>query len=177
MVDLDGVLADMTPFEHILGQPREPSADKWREFFSNADHAPLIDAGRRLVTNICSAGYGYIVSTTRPHWTHRRTMRWIRAQPLPAPVGLYTRSRRHHPYTVTALDTKIDHITQARFIARLDLVTMLYIDDEAKIVTALRGAGAPAELSASIGALQSDELCPLVEEYRQASQRRHYANT
>ena len=145
--------------------------DKWREFFRNADQAPLIAAGQRLVTTFDDLGYGYIVSTTRPFWTRRRTERWLRRQALPAPIGLYTRRRDHHPLAVSAVGEKADHFSRSRFIPKLDVTTILYIDDEPQNVDQLRAAGVPAVLLDDLAAENPDDLAGLLERYRHTSRR------
>lgn len=147
LVDVDGVLADMSAFAGLLdaGEGGHVGAGHWRRFFQHAGDAALLDAGAELVHALHHVGARVQYSTTRPAYTVYRTLDWMSAHHLPA-GKLYGRGTRKtygarpdFPAVGPALDIKRAHC--ALVDDRHGLTA--FIDDEPDIVTGLHAAGYP----------------------------------
>jgi hypothetical protein len=147
LVDVDGVLADMSDFVGLLDAGDEPrTGGHWRRFFQFIGDAVLLDAGADLVHALHHVGARVQYSTTRPAYTVYQTLNWMTAHHLPA-GKLYARgSRKTHdarsdiPAGGPALDIKQAHC--ALVDDRHGLTA--FIDDEPDIVTGLHAAGYPS---------------------------------
>lgn len=171
MIDLDGVLADLGAYEYVLRQEGKPSRQKWREFFSHASEAALLKSGADLVSRLERVGYRYIVSTTRPAWTWTLTEKWLHSQPhLAPPIGLYTR-RRKAPGDSSPANCKREHFRQAELIARMKIVTHLFIDDEPEIVAELVENRVPAILAAELQTVSTHALKQFLTDHRRVTSR------
>jgi hypothetical protein len=159
LVDVDGVLADMGAFEHLVcGDDR-----RWREFFARFGEAAPIPAGIALVNALTEAGIKVRYSTTRPPWTVRVTYEWLAAQGLPGGY-LYSRQRRTAqesttPYEAPAV-VKLSHVAllrehrpERRFVA--------FVDDEPDIVQELCANRVPAYRFSDLAAFSPGQLSML----------------
>lgn len=81
--DIDGVLADMTPWEHQLRRRGRRAATRWKIFFSHIREVRLIKSGADLVQAVTKLGFPVTYSTTRPLCLVKRTITWITSRGLP----------------------------------------------------------------------------------------------
>ena len=152
VLDVDGVLADLSAWEPILTDQDIPESSRWKTFFSHVHEAPLIDAGARLVAALLDLDYRICYSATRPGWLTTPTRQWIVEKGLP-PKFVYVRERRDRR---SPIDIKLDHCRQAQ--ERTGHPIVAFVDDELATVTALRAAGLPAFTLAELADLTGDDL-------------------
>jgi hypothetical protein len=147
LVDIDGVLADMSAFDELLksadGRPR---FDRWRKFFAHLPEARLLDSGADLVHAMHAAGITIRYSTTRPAYTLKNTTDWLVKSELPS-ATIHTRGsrspgthRRAFPEHGPAHLVKLAHCAEVADKHGL----AAFIDDEPQAIEALCAAGYPA---------------------------------
>jgi hypothetical protein len=147
LIDIDGVVADMTPFEeHLLPQDGDAAGARWRRFFAHVREAATIDGGVDLVHALHTAGVRIKYSTTRPAYAITGTVAWLKQHELPV-EAIFARGslrpgkgQRRFPHFDAAHLIKQAHC--AEMVDRHGLVA--FVDDESDIVDALRTAGYPA---------------------------------
>ncbi len=143
MIDIDGVLADMSPFEATLTQDDIPTRQRWREFFAHIPDAAVLAAGHDLAWAIDSLGYTLVYSSTRPSYTHAATRLWLAEQDFPAGRALLIRPTSEpsgHPQP--AAHIKRSH---ARAVTNKHPDWLrAFIDDDPDIVNELTGHDVPA---------------------------------
>ncbi|WP_155832222.1 hypothetical protein [Gordonia alkanivorans] len=102
--DIDGVIADMGRFEHLLtsGEP------KWLAFSKHYRDAELIPSGARLVDDAVDAGFQIAYSTTRLDDASKATWLWLEQMDLP--LGpIMTRHMVKDGSFRRAVDVKLRH--------------------------------------------------------------------
>jgi hypothetical protein len=139
MVDIDSGLADMSSYAW-MPELRPESRKAWKEFYSHVEEAAVVEAGRRVVSEVAAAGFTIVYSTSRPFSAVEATRRWLVAQDFPGPAAVY--SRLNWSVTTSALQDKIHHCDIVRSRIRCGCV-VAFIDDDAEIVTHLRARGYP----------------------------------
>ncbi|TQS42848.1 hypothetical protein [Cryptosporangium phraense] len=174
LVDVDGVLADLRPFEHELSAGGETGARKrWTAFFAHIPEAGLIEAGAELVHALTAIGARVQYSTTRPYWAARATRDWMATRGLPAGY-LYSRSpgngktgyvHSQFPTIGPAATIKAAHCA---FVHDRDGLGA-FIDDEPDAVTTLRHSGYPAVLLSELSAATTQQLHSLTRHRRLVS--------
>lgn len=81
--DIDGVLADMRPFQHLIEADSSRQKD-WKEFHRNFSNARPIKAGLTTAKRIFhELDIDLAYSTTRPEQHARRTLRWFEKHDVP----------------------------------------------------------------------------------------------
>ena len=84
LVDVDGVLADLSAFTSELDAGDDVrTLGHWRRFFAHIGEARLLDAGAELVHALHHVGVRVQYSTTRPAYTVHPTLAWLQDQGLP----------------------------------------------------------------------------------------------
>lgn len=158
LVDIDGVLADMSPFSSLVtGEDRQ-----WREFFEHLGEATPIPAGVALVRALFETDIKVRYSTTRPRWTREATYAWLAAHGLPD-CFVYTRDpdedrrRGSRPSPLWVKRAHIKILGKQRPGRRL----VAWIDDEPEIVAELRRLQVPAYLHGDLTALTPEQLAGL----------------
>lgn len=138
--DIDGVLADMREFEHLI--EGRYSRTRWNRFHKNFGKARPIRRNVNLLQTIQETGMHIAYSTTRPESAAQATWDWLSAQDLPhGPI-----MTRH-----AVLDGQrfSDDVTVRHWFEWLDQRANLnpvlaWIDDEETARNALIEYGCPA---------------------------------
>lgn len=136
LVDIDGVLADVTHRQHHLAGTRK----NWNAFFAAADADPVIEAGAEAVRQAADDGYPIVYLTGRPERLRQVTEGWLTRHDLPVSPGAL--QMRPHREWRPAADFKV-HVV--RTLASGRTVADMWDDDEA-VVSALHAAGFPARV-------------------------------
>lgn len=103
--DIDGVVATMIKFEHLLGDRFD--FQEWSAFHKRYKYAALISRGARLVDDAVEDGLQVVWSTTRPDHTAPDTWEWLQKNNLP--TGHIMNRHRIKDGTRPALDVKLRH--------------------------------------------------------------------
>jgi hypothetical protein len=140
IVDVDGVIADLSAWAPILVDPAIPPRQRWRSFFGHVEEAVRIETGAALVDELADLGYRIAYSTTRPAWLTFRTRSWITGNGLPDGY-VYTRGKSD---SRPADEVKREHCALAEVWTKQPIAA--FVDDEPGAVAALRAAGLPAYL-------------------------------
>lgn len=152
VLDVDGVLADLSAWTPILTDPDIPETSRWKTFFSHIHEAPLIDAGARLVAALVELDQPIYYSTTRPGWLTTPTRQWLVNKGLPSKF-VYVRERRDRR---DPIEIKLEHCLQVE--ERIGHPILAFVDDEPTVVTALRAAGITAFTLTDLTNLTKDDL-------------------
>lgn len=146
-VDVDGVVASMAQFEHLVSAKRYKDRD-WKAFHRNFGNADLIKPGARLIRDLHAAGLQVSWTTTRLDQFAAPTYGWIKRRELP--LGhLQTRSLFKDGTARGVIDVKRRHWW--RWCDKFpDSPLVAWIDDDENAVEALRGEGCPAWLFTDI---------------------------
>lgn len=155
VIDIDGCVADMSPFRHELEQLDVPRGERWRRFLINAKRAELIPAGFDLAWALHHLGYQVAWSTTRPFWLLADTKSWLRQHQLPSPTSLLLRDRGPESGR-PAVQVKLRHCTHHTDAGGGALA--VFVDDEPSIVTDLAAQGVPARLITDLTSLSTSAL-------------------
>ena len=152
IVDLDGVLADLSEFEELLTLDDVPIAQRWQNFFAHIPDATVLDEGRDLVWAIDGLGYTVVYSTTRPAYTRTPSRIWLKDSEFPTCRALLTRPHLEtagHPQP--ALQIKLAH---ARAVTNKHPAWLrCFVDDDHTVVEQLRGHHVPASIACELSAL------------------------
>ncbi|MDN5759474.1 MAG: hypothetical protein L0H59_13255, partial [Tomitella sp.] len=141
IVDIDGVLASMARYEHLISAPRAAEKD-WKAFHGNFGKAKVITSGRKLVESLESAGVTIVYSTTRPEQFARATWNWLRKNNFPAGHVMFRHFVKDGPRPAT--EVKLRHWWRwyDKFDDRNELVA--WFDDNQPAINELRKQGCPA---------------------------------
>jgi hypothetical protein len=134
IVDIDGVIADVTHRQHHLAGPRRD----WDAFFGAAGHDPVLEAGADAVRQADADGNRIVYLTGRPERLRRVTESWLAQHELP--VALDCLIMRPHRDWRPAPDFKLQVVLD---LAQSHTVVNLW-DDDAAVVDAVQAAGFPA---------------------------------
>lgn len=130
VVDIDGVVADVSHRLHLLNQhPR-----RWDEFFAAAAHDPLLPEGHALVTAL-PEGTGLCWLTGRPERNRRLTEQWLTRHGMPSGPLLMRPDRDRRP----ARQAKRDFLRTLRRTHAIALV----VDDDPTVIEMLVEEGLP----------------------------------
>lgn len=141
IVDVDGVVANMDQFNHLISA--ETSRDKdWATFHRSFNQARLITSGSRLVSSLTDAGLEIAWSTTRPEQFARATWRWLQSHHLPLGPTMFRHFIKDGPRS--AIDIKLRHWWFWYDQYGEDNPILGWIDDDLTAVHALRANGCPA---------------------------------
>lgn len=130
VVDIDGVVADVTHRLHLLD--RRPR--RWEEFFNAAAADPDLPEGVALVTEL-PAGHALCWLTGRPERNRRITEQWLAHHGMPDRPLLMRADQDHRP----ARQAKRDHLRRLRRTHRIALV----VDDDPAVIAMLTEDGLP----------------------------------
>ncbi|MGW4339137.1 hypothetical protein ACWEK5_41005 [Rhodococcus koreensis] len=145
MFDVDGGVADLSAFTHLLTEHSGGSRRQgWQRFFDRVGEAAVVESGRDVVEAVAGLGFVVVYSTTRPVSYAGRTRLWLRENGFPPGRALLCRNRDDHR---GAVEVKAGHCRAA------GSWLSAFVDDEPESVTALRSRGVRAH---SFG-----ELCGL----------------
>ncbi|MGB7979284.1 MAG: HAD family acid phosphatase [Candidatus Nanopelagicales bacterium] len=129
--DIDGVLADVRHrLHHVAGRPKD-----WDAFFGAAPADAALSAGVAAVASAAAAGHVVMYLTGRPERCRVATADWLAAQGLPAGELFMRADTDRRPARVTKV------ATLRRLSRRYEVVA--FVDDDAAVVEAVRGAGFP----------------------------------
>ncbi len=152
MIDIDGVLADLSPHDEVLRDADIPAVQRWREFFAHIPDAAVIEAGHDLASAIESLGYTLVYSTTRPAYTRAATRLWLADRDFPAGRALLTRPTTEfaqHPQTAWRIKRAHTRAVTNRQPAWL----RAFIDDDADDLARLASEGIPVHDAAALRTL------------------------
>ncbi|TQC43066.1 hypothetical protein EEB14_45265 [Rhodococcus sp. WS4] len=151
MVDIDGGVADLSEFAHLLtvGNSDGGRRQAWQRFFDNVGQAAMVEAGRDVVEAVAGLGFVVVYSTTRPFSYAEQTRMWLGENGFPPGRGLLCRARGDHR---TAVEVKAGH---CRAVGRW---LSAFVDDEPETVDALRSRGVRAHSFAVLSGLRMREL-------------------
>jgi phosphoglycolate phosphatase-like HAD superfamily hydrolase len=129
--DIDGVLADVRHrLHHVATRPKD-----WDAFFGAAPLDPPLAEGLSAVATAARAGHAVAYLTGRPERCREATLRWLAAQGLPAGALHMRDDADRRPARLTKV------ATLRRLARRATIVA--FVDDDAAVVEAVRGAGFP----------------------------------
>lgn len=138
IVDVDGVLADVSHRQHHLEAPRRD----WSAFFAAAADDSLITAGAQAVLDAAARGQTVAYLTGRPERLRSVTESWLSGHGLPVDSELLVmrpdRDRR---------PARLFKVGAVRLLAATHPIHAVW-DDDPQVVDAVRSAGFPAELVA-----------------------------
>lgn len=135
IVDLDGTLADVTPYRHhVLTRPKD-----FHAFHTGAMDAEPIGSTLEWVTERHAAGHVILVVTARMSSWHHETTAWLHRH-MPVPFhGPHMRGfRDYRP------DYEIKYEILGHLRARFDIVEA--IDDNPSVVEIWRSVGIPTTI-------------------------------
>lgn len=146
MFDLDGGLADLSEFAHLLtdGESAGGRRQVWHRFFEHVGQAAVVEPGRDVVEAVAGLGFVVVYSTTRPVLYAEQTRSWLGEHGFPPGRALLCRARGDHR---PAIEVKAGH---CRAVGRW---LSAFVDDEHETVNALRSGGLPVHAF--------DDLCDL----------------
>lgn len=140
MIDIDGVLADLSAHEAVLADEELPPAQRWREFFAHIPEAAVLGSGHDLAWAVDGLGYTVVYSTTRPSYAHGSTRSWLAQQDFPVGRALLCRpASEFTEHTRQAWQIKLGH---ARAVTNRHPAWLKgFIDDDPEILRRLAGCG------------------------------------
>lgn len=155
-LDIDGVCADMSAYEHLLARDDGPvSAENWEKFWAHFPDAAILDPGLDLAHAIEALGYRVAYTTTRPEAWKDRSKHWLRKAEFPMERSLLARMKHQRRRPASLI--KLNHAKV--LTARLAGAPLIVVDDEQPAVDYLREhnytAVTAAELPESISALRA----------------------
>lgn len=140
IIDIDGVLASMTRYEHLISGR---AADKdWKTFHSKFGNARALKSGRKLVASLTAAGIVVVYSTTRPEQSARSTWNWLLKNGFPPGHVMFRHFVKDGPRS--AMEVKLRHWW--RWYEKYDEANPLiaWFDDNQPSINELRKSGCPA---------------------------------
>ncbi len=150
MFDIDGGLADLSKFAHILAGDSAASRRRaWQRFFEHVGQAAVVEPGRDLVEAVAGLGFVPVYSTTRPVSCAGQTRLWLGEHGFPQGRALLCRSRDD---VRPAVEVKAGH---CRAVGRW---LSAFVDDESEVVDALRSRGVHAHSFDGLSELGVREL-------------------
>ncbi|QZS52982.1 hypothetical protein COO55_38975 [Rhodococcus opacus] len=176
MFDIDGGLADLSAFTHLLtGQPEGSRRQAWQRFFDHVGQAAVIEPGRDLVEAVTGLGLVVVYSTTRPVSCAEQTRIWLGHNECPPGRALLCRSRGD---VRPAVEVKAGH---CRAVGKW---LSAFVDDDPDTVVALRSGGVRAHSFDELSGLRVRELKTVLVAGRPAARtgngtnrRRHQRTT
>jgi hypothetical protein len=165
IIDIDGVLADLSAYESLLAIDERPAEQRWEEFFAHIPDAAVIDTGYDLAWAIAGLGYTIVYSTTRPHYTRDSSRLWLTTKDFPTGKAMFTRPKTPaglHPQP--AWQTKLSHARAVTHQHRAWL--RAFIDDQAAMLAKLTGAQIPALDSTALTAMTTNALQAILDSAR-----------
>ena len=162
IIDIDGVLADLSAYESLLAVDERPAEQRWEEFFAHIPDAAVIDTGYDLAWAIASLGYTIVYSTTRPRYTRDASGLWLTTKDFPTGKALFTRPKTPaglHPQP--AWQTKLSHARAVTHQHRAWL--RAFIDDDSATLAKLTAAEIPAVGAQTLAGLTTTELRKALE--------------
>lgn len=143
LIDVDGVLADLSAYETVLADKETPSAERWRTFFDHVPDALVLDIGYDVAWAIDGLGYTVVYSTTRPAYALGSTRTWLADHGLPEGRALLGRSAfETNPHARQPWQVKLAHA--AAVTNRHPAWLRGFVDDEKDVVRRLTELGVPA---------------------------------
>ncbi|WP_236580854.1 hypothetical protein [Rhodococcus sp. T7] len=150
MFDIDGGLADLSAFTHLLsGESEGGRRQAWQRFFDHVGRAAVIEPGRDLVEAAAGLGLVVVYSTTRPVSCAEQTRSWLGDNGFPSGRALLCRSRGD---VRPAVEVKVGH---CRAVGSW---LSGFVDDEPDTVEALRSGGVRAHAFDELSGLRVGEL-------------------
>lgn len=143
MIDIDGVLADLSAHAGVLADEDIDPAQRWREFFAHVPDAAVLAGGHDLAWAVHGLGYTIVYSTTRPAYALPATRAWLTDQDFPkgrAVLGRPASEYSHH--TRQAWQIKLGHARAV--INRHPAWLRGFVDDDPDAVRRLTGSGVRA---------------------------------
>ena len=130
VIDLDGVLADVRHrLHHVERRPKD-----WDAFFDAAVEDPVLPEGRAVVDRLVAEGHEVVYLTGRPERCRADTLGWLERNGLPTAELRMRPAGDRRPARTTKLAVLRGLVAQGRAVS-------IVVDDDAAVVTALRGAG------------------------------------
>ncbi|CAM5673656.1 hypothetical protein MAUB1S_11898 [Mycolicibacterium aubagnense] len=161
MVDFDGLLIDMSSYEHELD---DPQPRKWRRFLAHTPTAPPMATGITLLEQLAGLGWPYSVSTTRPGWALDGVQNWLAHHAPEAPQATYARLSP----TVDPVTCKRTHYFSARYHRDSPAICTLFVDDELPVVHELAAATVPAMHISEFATLTERDILTMLRRSRRA---------
>ena len=157
MIDIDGVLADLSAYSAVLADEQTPPAQRWREFFAHIPEARVLSSGRDLTWALDGLGYTVVYSTTRPSYAHAPTRSWLADRDFPVGRALLCRpASEFTEHTRQPWQIKLAH---ARAVTnRHPAWLRSFVDDDPAALAKLVSAGVPAVSAATLTGLTTTAL-------------------
>lgn len=174
LMDVDGCVADMSAFEHLLRAEGVDRRRRWIRFLHQGKNAAVIPAGFEVAWALHRLGCRIVFSTTRPPWQETDTRAWLERHEFPPAVGLLLRrdgADGHRP----AVDIKRHHFVSTVGVAGEPAA--LFIDADADVVQSLTASGFPARLVWELCDLPAGELAAAITEAPTAVNQHRRHNT
>ncbi|MFE7422182.1 hypothetical protein [Rhodococcus sp. NPDC057529] len=150
MFDIDGGLADLSAFTHLLTGDSEGSRRQaWQRFFDHVGQAAVIEPGRDLAEAVAGLGFVVVYSTTRPLSCADQTRMWLGGNGFPPGRALLCRSRND---VRSAVEVKAGHCRA------VEKWLSAFVDDEPDTVDALRLGGVRTHWFDELSGLRVREL-------------------
>lgn len=134
--DIDGVVATMTKFEHLLSGGF--SIEQWKQFQTKFPYAAPIAQGARLADSAVQAGFQIVWSTTRPDAAAADTWKWLIRHNLP--LGPIMTRRPDMDAQRPAVEVKLRH-WYSWLDRHPDNPIVAWVDDDDSALAALRYNG------------------------------------
>ena len=146
MIDIDGVLADLSAHDSVLTDDEIDPAQRWREFFAHVPEAAVLAGGHD------GLGYTIVYSTTRPSYALPATRAWLTDQDFPDSRAVLGRpASEYNQHTRQAWQIKLGHARAV--INRHPAWLRGFVDDDPDAVRRLSVSGVRAHEADSLAQL------------------------
>ncbi|OZD85280.1 hypothetical protein CH260_20245 [Rhodococcus sp. 05-2256-B2] len=143
MIDIDGVLADLSAHAGVLADEEIDPAQRWREFFAHVPEAAVLAGGHDLAWAVHGLGYTIVYSTTRPAYALPATRAWLTDQDFPDRRAVLGRpASEYNQHTRQAWQIKLGHARAV--INRHPAWLRGFVDDDPDAVRRLTSSGVRA---------------------------------
>ncbi|MEV8236966.1 hypothetical protein AB0P23_17135 [Rhodococcus sp. NPDC077669] len=143
MIDIDGVLADMSAHDSVLADEAIDPAQRWREFFAHVPDAAVLAGGHDLAWALHGLGFTIVYSTTRPAYALPATRAWLPEQDFPGGRAVLGRpASEYSQHTRQAWQIKLGHARAV--INRHPAWLRGFVDDDPDAVRRLTDNGVRA---------------------------------
>lgn len=152
MIDIDGVLADMSAYDSALTARDIDPAQRWRDFFAHVADAAVLAGGHDLAWAVHGLGYTIVYSTTRPSYALPATKQWLTDRDFPESRAVLGRpASEYTQHTRQAWQIKLGHARAV--INRHPAWLRGFVDDDSDAVNRLSSNGVRAHEAGALAQL------------------------
>ncbi|MCF8786077.1 MULTISPECIES: hypothetical protein [Rhodococcus] len=141
IIDIDGVIASMEKYEHLIKTERSRDRD-WHTFHRSYGFAKPIRSGRKLIESLQAVNVGIAYSTTRPEQFARATWNWIDRNNFPLGPVMFRHFIKDGPRPEN--EVKVRHWWSWYDNYDADHRLVAWFDDDQSATNELRKYGCPA---------------------------------